>query len=183
MRSTMIAATAAFLAGAALTLSASSRDAKSPVGHLAGIWSAPVYEVPLNSDFDRSVWGPNASHRRNVDLAIESTGDGILTVRTAVVDSKGRTKPGSVSVSEARISVGLPEAGGEAPIVSVLSAERTYPDDPSDRWPLDGLAVKVSPVASDANRINIRFDTPEGTGSFGETLVRQRPRAGTRAQR
>ncbi len=146
-------------------------------GSLAGLWTAPRYEVPLNSDLDVSVWGRNVSYRRDVDLAIEPSGEGILTVRTAVVDSRGRAKPASVSIEEARIRLEMPAQVGEGrmdPEVTVLSAERRYPDDPEYRPSLDGLVVKVSTVAGDPTRINIRLDTPEGRGSFGETLTLKR---------
>ena len=159
---------------------------KPLAGGLTGLWTAPVYQVPLNSDLDISVWGRHASYRRDVDLAIEPSGEGVLTVRTAVVDRRGRTKPGSLSIEEARIRVAVPDQTQEGmmqPSVTVLSAERRYPDDPSYRWPLEGLVVKVSTVASDANRINMRFDTAEGRGSFGESLIRQRPRAAGDAAR
>src|SRR5687768_9929587 len=61
------------------------------VRSLAGVWKAPVYEVPLSDNLQRAVWGPKALYRRNVELAIEPSGDGILTVRTKVVDDRGRT--------------------------------------------------------------------------------------------
>ena len=151
---------------------------KTTAPGLAGIWTAPVYEIPLGGDLDRQVWGPKVSLRRNVVLAIESSGEGVLTVDTAVVDARGRVRPGSQSIEEARLHVEMPTELGDArlePTVKVLNAERRYTDDPTYHWPLDRVALKLSTVASDANRINIFFEAPDGRASFGESLFRQRP--------
>jgi hypothetical protein len=59
--------------------------------------------------------------------------------------------------------------------VTVTHAERRYPDDPSGTWPLDGLRVTVSTFADDPARIEVRVDTPEGPGSFWETLHHAKP--------
>jgi hypothetical protein len=54
-----------------------------------------------------------------------------------------------------------------------VKAERRYPDFAGSVWTLDGLKVKLS-VANGASpqSLEIRFDTPEGDGSFWETLRR-----------
>ena len=172
------------VATAVLALCASSSGVASE--RLVDRWTAPVYQVPLSSERDRSVWGPGASRRREVNLALEPSGDGVLTVRTEVVDASGRTKAGSLLIEEARLRVTMPKEPAEDRIelsVAVLSAERRYPDDPRDRWPIEGLVVKLSTVASDPGRINLQFDTPEGRGSFGESLIRQSPGAVTQATR
>jgi hypothetical protein len=54
----------------------------------------------------------------------------------------------------------------------VKAAERRYPDDPDSRWPLDGVRVIVATFADDPRALEIRFDTPEGRGSFWETVRR-----------
>ena len=54
----------------------------------------------------------------------------------------------------------------------VKHAERRYPDDPKGTWELDGLRVTVSTFTDDPSRIEVRVDTPEGRGSFWETLRR-----------
>src|SRR5262249_16392577 len=72
-------------------------SAQSPVGTrdivraLAGKWKAEEYKVPLDTDFDVSVWGRGASKVRNVDLALEPDGDGLLRVHSTVVDCRGKT--------------------------------------------------------------------------------------------
>lgn len=185
MRNELVITTVLIVCGArvAPTLYAdqakSSARAESATQALAGTWTAPVYEVPLSSQLDVSVWGPKATLRRNVELVLEASGEGVLTVRTAVLDERGRTKAGSQSIAEARIRIEMPDGEGERgmqPTVTVVSAERRYPDDPNYRWPLDGLSVKLSTVESDPNMLNFRFDTPEGTGSFGDSLYRKRSR-------
>jgi hypothetical protein len=57
--------------------------------------------------------------------------------------------------------------------VKVVSAFRTYPDDPKSKWDMSGLAVQVVTFEDgDRNTLEVRFDTPEGRGSFWETLRR-----------
>ena len=44
---------------------------------------------------------------------------------------------------------------------------------PAATWPLDGLKVKLAIVdGANPQTLEIRFDTPEGKGSFWETLRR-----------
>lgn len=149
---------------------------------LAGTWKSAPDELKLTSDFDRSVWGPDATSVRTVDLAIKPSGEGTLTVTRKVLDARGRTVAASTSIEEAQIAIGGSEPGPAGRIehdVKVLKAERRYPDDPGYRWPLDGLNVEVVTFADgDGNTIEVRFDTPEGRGSFWETLTR-----GTAARR
>ena len=57
--------------------------------------------------------------------------------------------------------------------VSVTSAVRLFPDDKDYRWTIDGLKVKlVTFTDRDANSLEVRYDTPDGRGSFWETLKR-----------
>jgi hypothetical protein len=67
--------------------------------------------------------------------------------------------------------------------VTVKSAVRLFPDDPNYKWAMDGLRVKlVTFTERDGNSMEVRYDTPEGRGSFWETLTRARgttaPRSG-----
>jgi hypothetical protein len=155
-----------------------SKPASTPPADLVGSWASAASETPLSTDFDKSVWGPNAKSVRNVQLTIRTTGEATLTVTKKVLDAKGKTVPGSSSIEEAQIKVGGPAesavAGRTEYAVTVVSAERRYPDDPGYRWALDGLRVKVAAVEEEGQRVlEIRFDTPEGRGSFWETLLRQ----------
>jgi hypothetical protein len=144
---------------------------------LAGVWKSAPDQVKLTSDFDKSVWGPDATSVRAVDLTIRPSGEGTLTVTRKVVDGRGRAIPASTSIEEARLVVGAPQEKFGPRVehsVKVLSAERRHPDDPGYRWPLEGLKVKVVTFDDgDGNTIEIRFDTPEGRGSFWETLRRE----------
>ena len=64
-------------------------------GWLAGRWTAPPFEIPLSSDFHRSVYGPNARSVRRVTLTIRPSGDGTFTVNNSVRDRSGKTVPGT----------------------------------------------------------------------------------------
>ena len=143
---------------------------------LAGTWASAPDELKLTSEFDRSVWGPDATSVRTVDLTIKPTGEGVLTVTRKVVDAKGQTVKASTSIEEAHVTIGGSETGPAGRIehaVKVVSAERRYPDDPDYKWPLDGLKVELVTFADgDGNSVEVRFDTPEGKGSFWETLTR-----------
>lgn len=144
---------------------------------LAGTWTSAPFETRLATDFDVSVWGPNASSVRTVTLTLTPAGTGTLRVTTRVVDARRRTVAASTSIEEARITVGAPVSpsdGRTEYAVTVTKAERRYPDDPGHAWPLDGLKVRVSSLGNAAaSPIEIRFDTPEGRGSFWETLRRR----------
>jgi hypothetical protein len=161
---------------AALTDTGRSAAAATFSPRLAGTWRSAPDELKLTSEFDRSVWGPDATSVRTVDLTIQPSGEGTLTVTRKVLDARGRTVAASTSIEEAQIAIGGSEQGTAGRIehsVKVVKAERRYPDDPDYHWPLDGLGVQVVTFADgDGNTIEVRFDTPEGRGSFWETLTR-----------
>jgi len=195
MRIRMIAALAAFHLGAAgLTAaqnaqprpeptsspassspSTPSTDSSTILQKFVGVWTAEPAEVRLVSDLDVSVWGPNASSVRKVEMTINPSLEGVITVTRSVVDARGRTKPHSVSIEEAHLALRAPERldpNRVEPIVEVTQPERRYPDD-NDRWPLDGLVVKLIGTDLEHDRLNLRFDLPDGRGSFGETLIKR----------
>jgi hypothetical protein len=142
--------------------------------------------MKLTSDFDKSVWGENASAVRTVDLTVRPSGEGTLRVTKKVVDGKGRVVPASTWIEETQLQLGGASPGVATRIeheTTVVKAVRLFPDDPDYRWPLDGLRVKfVTFQDGDHNSIEVRYDTPEGTGSFWETLRRQGPAAGRKAR-
>ena len=177
-------------AAAVINLSAlgvASAQTHPTLDTLSGVWNAEPLKIRLSSAFDVSVWGPDASSLRKVQLTIQPSGDGTIKVTRSVIDGHGRTKPATVSVEEAQLHVRMPEtvdASRIEPVVEVLKPQRRYLDDPANRWPLDGLVVKLIATDLDHDRINLQFDLPDGRGSFGETLVRQRPaRPGTSTKR
>jgi hypothetical protein len=142
-------------------------------GSLAGTWMSAPDAMKLTTDFDRSVWGAGATSVRTVGLVVQPSGNARLTVTRKVNDARGRTVTGSQSVEEAEIVIGAAREQTADRVeheVKVLKAERRYPDDAAARWPLEGLGVKLYVVG--AGTLEVRFDTPEGTGSFWETLRR-----------
>lgn len=143
---------------------------------LAGTWKSAPDELKLTTDFDKSVWGPDATSVRTVDLTIEPSGEGTLTVTRKVVDAKGQTVTASTSIEEAQITIGGSQQGPAGRIehaVKVVSAVRRYPDDPDFKWPLEGLTVQLVTFADgDGSSMEVRFDTAEGKGSFWETVTR-----------
>ena len=58
---------------------------------IAGRWTASPFDVELNSDFHRSVYGAGARSVRLVTLTIRPTGEGTFTVTSSVRDRSGRT--------------------------------------------------------------------------------------------
>jgi hypothetical protein len=150
--------------------------------HLVGTWRSATDRMRLATAFDVSVWGQDASSVRDVELNVPATGPATLTVRRKVVDAKGRTVAGSASVEQARIVIGDAQPGQASRLeheVTVVSAERRYPETPESSWDLEGLEVRLTTFADDEGTVEVRFDTPEGRGSFWETLRK----AGGRQQR
>jgi hypothetical protein len=131
--------------------------------------------MKLTSDFEVSVWGKNATAVRTVNLVVRPTGESVLTISRKVVDGRGRTVRGSTSIEQARLRIGGPAktAGARSELtVTVEHAERKYPDDPPSTAPIEGLRVGVFTFADRTGTIEIRVGTPEGRGSFWETLRR-----------
>ena len=140
--------------------------------------------MKLTSDFDKSVWGANATSVRTVELVVKSNTDATLRVVKNVIDARRRTVPASTWIEEAQLRIGGTTPGVADRVeheVTVTSAVRLFPDDPNYRFAIDGLRVKlVTFTARDGNSLEVRYDTPEGRGSFWETLTRARttpPRA------
>lgn len=153
---------------------------------LVGTWKSAADEMKLTSDFDKSVWGDNASAVRTLDLTVRPSGEGTLRVTKKVVDGKGRVVPASTWIEETQLQLGGASPGVATRIeheTTIVKAVRLFPDDPDYRWPLDGLRVKlVTFQDGDHNSIEVRYDTPEGTGSFWETLRRQGPASRRKAR-
>jgi len=196
MRTQLITATAVVLLSAAGATAHSRRaalledqqpaatPAASSPRPLTGTWKSAPDEMKLTSDFDKSVWGPNATSVRTVELVVKSSTDATLRVVKRVIDGKRRTVPASAWIEEAQLRIGGSTPGVADRIeheVTVTSAVRLFPDDPDYRFTIDGLRVKLVTFAErDGNSLEVRYDTPEGRGSFWETLTRARtapPRA------
>src|SRR5437016_4160907 len=133
MRTSMIAVAAAVLYLSAQSTVSAQTEPKSTLERFAGQWTAPRSEVRLNTDFDVSVWGPNAMSVRMVQLTLSPNGEGTINVTRSVVDGRGRTVRASVSVEQADLRLRLPDTIDPAriePIVEVRNPQRTYPDSP-----------------------------------------------------
>jgi hypothetical protein len=143
---------------------------------LAGRWTSAPFELALTSDFHRSVYGNGARSVRTVTMVIRPTGEGVFTVTNTVRDGRGRQVAGTRQIEELRFTVGeLVEEPGRQPryATRIEHAERRFTDDPASAFPLDGAQLALYAAASTPT-IEARFDTPEGTGSFWETLRRTR---------
>ena len=192
MRIQLITAVAVLLLSAAGTTAQTARTTPRPddehqgrhqpatiAPSLAGTWKSAPEEIQLTTDFDKSVWGAGAKSIRTVDLVVRPSGDGTLKVTKKVVDARGRTVPASTWVEEAQLTIGAPQPGIAGRVdhdTKIASAVRLFPDDPNYKWSLDGLQVKVVTFQDgDGSAIEIRYDTPDGKGSFWETLRRDRP--------
>jgi hypothetical protein len=174
----MMAAAVVLLSAAGAT--AQTRPAASNPA-LLGTWKSAPDEVRLTSDFDKSVWGSNATSIRTVELVVRSDADATLRVVKRVVDARGRLVAASTWIEEAQLRIGEATPGVADRVehqVTVTSAVRLFPDDKDYRWSIDGLKVKlVTFTDRDANTLEVRYDTPDGRGSFWETLTRGRPAA------
>src|SRR5688572_1539926 len=53
---------------------------------LVGTWKSAPDEMKLTSDFDKSVWGVNASSVRTLELTVRPSGEGTLRVTKKVVE-------------------------------------------------------------------------------------------------
>lgn len=148
---------------------------------LAGTWRSAEDRTRIAGALEESIWGRNASTVRTVEMTVKGGGEATLSVSRRVVNAAGRTVAGSASIEEAQIVIGAPQPAVNTRIeheVKVVKAERRYPDDPKTRWDMNGLAVKVVTFEGGApGTLEIRVDTPEGTGSFWETLRRASARS------
>jgi hypothetical protein len=166
---------------AVLILGPSAAAASAPT--LTGTWRSLVEETPLSSPFDESVWGKGAKSTRAVEMAITSAGEATLTITRKILDARGREIRAATSIEHAEVLIGAVQHTIDVRsdlAVTVNKAERRYPEDPAGTWPLDGLRVTVSTFSGDPSRIEVRVDTPEGRGSFWETLRRVTPKPSTR---
>lgn len=142
---------------------------------MAGRWTASPFEVELTSDFHRSVYGAGARSVRQVTLTIRPTGEGTFTVTSSVRDRRGRAVTGTREIDDVRFTIGdlSREPGYQRRYASrIVRAERRYPDDPNSTFPLDGAKVDLFVPDGTTGTLNVRYDTPEGRGSFWETLRR-----------
>jgi len=140
---------------------------------LAGRWTAPPFELALSSDFHRPVYGPDARSTRRVALTIRPNGEGTLTVTNSVRDRRGKTVNGTLQIDEVTFTIGdiKREPGYQPRYTShIVKAERRYPDDPPSTFTLDGVKLELFVPEGKTGVLDVRFETPDGRGSFWETL-------------
>jgi hypothetical protein len=139
---------------------------------LAGRWQSSPLELALTSDFHQSVYGSGARSVRSVTMSIKPSGEGVFQVTNSVRDRQGRVEPGTQEIEEVTFSVGdlVEEPGRPAHYTTrVMHAERRFTDDPKSAFARDGVTLAIY-RKDKPGEIEVRFDTPEGTGSFWETL-------------
>jgi hypothetical protein len=155
-----------------------SANVALPPATLVGSWRSPRVDMLLSSDLDRDVYGPNAVSSRITNVVIRSSGEGTLTVTRRIVDRRGRAVAGTRSVEEVQFVVGAADqnrAGLPRYQGKVVRAERRYLDPPVDRFTLEGAGVEFYQGAEGTrDQLQVHFDTPDGKGSFTETLRRVR---------
>jgi hypothetical protein len=140
---------------------------------LVGRWRSASFELELASDLHRSVYGPKARSVRTVDVVIRPSGEGTFTVTNLVRNGRGLAVPGTRSVEELTFTLGARDtAPGDRTryATKVVRAERRYLDAPTSSFPLEGASLEVYPPSESKGPLEVRYDTPEGTGSFWETL-------------
>jgi hypothetical protein len=142
---------------------------------LNGTWRSVPEETRLTSAFDESVWGKDAKSIRAVEMVVHPGGDATLTITRKVVDGRGRTVPGSMSIERVKLTVGNVESTMGVRwdhAVTVTNAERQYPDEPEGTWTIEGLKVSVTTFTDDPAMLEVRVDFPDGRGSFWSALRR-----------
>ena len=160
--------------GAAGSIGSQAANADA-VKSLAGVWRAPEYRMKRTGEVGERVFGANAYDVRTVELTLQPSGEGLLKITTEVVDAKGRKW--APTITEAKLLVSAPPAASSGkfePAVTVTGAEEQYLDDTKYRSPLTGVRVVLMTDAA-AKEIQLRFETPNGAGSFWTTLRPVRP--------
>jgi len=140
---------------------------------LTGRWQSSSLELALTSDFHKSVYGSGAKSVRSVTMSIKPSGEAVFQVTNSVRDRQGRVVAGTQEVEDVTFSVGdLVQEPGRPPhyTTHVTHAERRFTDDPKSAFAHDGVMLAIYRKDDKAGEIEVRFDTPEGTGSFWETL-------------
>ena len=160
-------------------------DSPSSAGllkQLSGVWRAPEDRTPRATELDDKVFGPGAADVRNVTLTIQPSGQGKLSVSTAVVGRDGRRYAPSEIVANLTVADPVTSIAGRlSPTITVMNAEERYLDGAHERWPMDGARVSITIADPASGEIEFRFDTKEGRGSFGVTLKRRPAAAKTGA--
>ena len=152
-----------------LALAAPLRGENALTGH----WQSSALELALTSDFHKSVYGSGAKSVRSVTMTIKPSGEGVFQVTNSVRDRLGRVVAGTQEIEDVTFTVGdLVQEAGRPPhyTTRVTHAERRFTDDATSAFARDGVMLAIYRKDDKPGEIEVRFDTPEGTGSFWETL-------------
>ena len=140
---------------------------------LAGTWRAPQYRMKRASQAGIQVFGPDAFDVRDVELTMQPSGDGLLKISTSVVDAKKRTWAPTLIEANVTLGASEPTAAGRCQItVKVNSAQEQYLDETKYQAPIEGAEVRLL-LDAGAKEMDLRFETPNGEGSFWTTVRRQ----------
>jgi hypothetical protein len=146
----------------------------TPAASLTGRWRSAPFELSLSSDLHVSVYGTGARSVRSVSMTIEPSGNGVFRVTSSVRDRRGRVVSGTEEIQEVTFILGdLVQDPGRQPhyATRVVKAERRFADEPASGFPREGVTLGIYPRDT-PRTIEVRFDTPEGAGSFWESLRR-----------
>jgi hypothetical protein len=140
---------------------------------LAGTWRAPQFRMRRVSEFNAQVFGGNAFDVRDVEFALQPSGEGIVRISTSVVDDKKRTWAPTRIEANVIVNGAEPAAGGRCePMVKVTSAQEQFLDETKYEAPIVGARIEL--LADPAlSQLELRYEPPGGNGTFWTTMRRQ----------
>ena len=134
-------------AAAVVLLSAGATAQPRPQPALIGTWKSAPDELKLTTDFDKSVWGANATSIRTVELIVRSQTEATLRVVKKVVNAKRQTVPASTWIEEAQLQLGAAAPGvadrRSATVTRRRSESSARRDRSSSPWP---ACANVAPM-------------------------------------
>lgn len=146
-----------------------------------GRWRATPFETPLDTDYDREIYGPRAVAVRTTDLTIARSGEATLVVTRYVRNAAGATVPGTRSIDTVTFKV-VPAASlaGEDTnahyVGSIGRADRTYPGQAVARTRLREVRVELVAADDRGRALELTFDSADagvdGGAAVTETLTR-----------
>ena len=104
---------------------------------------------------------------RSVTVAIQPSGDGVFTVTEQRARRAGARRDRHREIEDVRFAVGdLVEEPGRQPhyTTRIVRAERRFADDPASAFARDGVKLALYVKEGATGTMEVRFDTPEGTG-------------------
>ena len=144
--------------------------AASAAAALAGSWRSSPDITELTTPLQQSVWGSGATSVRVTEVTIQPSGAGTLKVTTRIEDAKKKTVPKSTTIDQVQFQLG-DASPGLSPVrteysTTVSRAERSYPDDATATWPIEGARVLLATVQGEANTLEVRLESADGQAAF-----------------